>query len=126
MTEEGRGRNTRPIKALLREYSESMAKGVVWGHLLTDDFLLTGTVARESRGREAYAGNNFFKMVKGLRVKELLTEGDTGFALVSYDLISPKGRQFTSEVAELWKAKEGSLDSDAIYFDTAAFSDALA
>ena len=102
-----------------------MSKGTDWGALLTDGFLLTGTVTNETKGKGAYMGNNFFKMVRGLRVKELITEDISGFALVSYDLVSPKGRPFTSEVAEFWKAEGGKLGSVAIYFDTSAFAKSL-
>ena len=48
-----------------------------------------------------------------------------GFALVSYDLVSPKGHSFTAEVAEFWKANKQELTSLSIYFDTAAFSAAM-
>jgi len=113
------------IKALLTKYYNGVAKGAGWSDLLTDDFLLTGTVTKESRGRDLYVNNNFFKMVRGLRVREMIAEGDSGFALVGYDLISPSGEPFSSDVAELWKAKDGKLDSVSIYFDTAAFSKSL-
>jgi ketosteroid isomerase-like protein len=114
------------IRELLKRYYDGVSKGGEWSHLLSENFLLTGTVPKESRGRDLYVNNSFFKMVKGLRVKELITEGDSGFAIISYDLVSPKGKPFSSEVAEFWKAKEGKLDSVAIYFDTAAFSSFLA
>jgi ketosteroid isomerase-like protein len=65
-------------------------------------------------------------LVKGLKVKEIVVEGETAFALVHYDLASPKGTPFSSDVAEFWKLKNGKLDSIAIYFDTAAFSNSMA
>ncbi|MDG6925941.1 MAG: hypothetical protein JRN09_05260 [Nitrososphaerota archaeon] len=114
------------IKVLLQKYYEAVAKGGGWGQLLSEDFLLSGTIARGSVGRDAYVSNNFFKMVRGLEVKELIAEGKSGFAIVSYEVVSPKGKRFTSEVAEFWKAKDGKLASVAIYFDTAAFEKALA
>jgi ketosteroid isomerase-like protein len=117
---------TRPtIKELLEEYYRGLEKKGGWGHLLSEDFLLSGTIAQKTIGRDAYMNNGFFNMVKRLKVKELVEDGDTAFALVSYDLVSPKGRSFSSEVAELWKAKGGELVSVAIYFDTAAFSRAM-
>ena len=118
--------NSSEIRDLLQKYYDGVAKGSGWGHLLSENFLLTGTVAKESRGRDAYVNNNFFKMVKGLEVKELMTEGERGFAVARYDLVSPKGNAFTSEVAEFWKMKDGKLGSVAIYFDTAAFERSLA
>ncbi len=120
-------RQNRPTtKELLEEYYRGVEKKGGWGHLLSEDFLLSGTIAQETRGRDAYVNNSFFKLIRGLKVKELIEDGDTGFALVSYDLVSPKGKSFTSDVAELWKAKDGELVSVAIYFDTAGFSRAMA
>jgi ketosteroid isomerase-like protein len=120
-------RQTRPtIKELLEEYYRGLEKKGGWGHLLSEDFLLSGTVPQEIRGRDAYMNLSFFKLVNGLKVKELIEDGETAFVLVSYDLVSPKGRSFSSEVAELWKAKGGELVSVAIYFDTTGFSRAMA
>jgi hypothetical protein len=113
-------------KRLLTSYYEGLAKKEDWGQLLTDEFLLTGTVAKESRGREEYVGNGFFKSVQALHVKQLITEGNRGFAVVGYELKSPKGTPFTCEVAEYWIAKKGKLDSVSIYFDTAAFAKSMA
>ena len=113
------------IKDLLKEYYGGLSKGSGWGELLSDDFLLTGTIARESRGREQYVNNPFFKMVRGVRVKDMVSEGDAGFALANYDLVSPKGKKMNSDVAEFWKKKGGRLESVAIYFDTAAFNSFL-
>lgn len=110
----------------MKSYYEGLAKKEDWGGLLTDEFLLTGTVAKESRGREEYMGNGFFKAVQGLHVKQLMTEGNRGFALVFYELKSPKGTPFTCEVAEYWTTENGKLDSVSIYFDTAAFSKSMA
>lgn len=119
-------RESRQTKELLEEYYRRLSRSGEWGHLLSEDFLLSGAVAQETRGREAYKSNGFFRMVKGLTVKELLVSGGSAFALVGYDLVSPHGRSFSSDVAELWKAKGGRLVSVAIYFDTAAFGKSMA
>lgn len=113
------------MKDLLTKYYGGL-KGPGWGELLSDDFLLTGTIAKESRGRQPYVDNPFFKMVRAVRVKEMIVEGEAGFALANYDLVSPKGKVMNCDVAEFWKMKNGSLDSVAIYFDTASFNDFLA
>jgi hypothetical protein len=113
-------------RALLDSYYAALSTGRDWGRPLSDGFLLSGTVAKETRGRDLYVGNGFFKMVKGLKVKELMVEGDTGFAIVGYDLVSPRGRPFKCDVAEFWRAKDGMLVSVSIYFDTAAFGVSVA
>lgn len=93
--------------------------------MLSDQILLTGTIAKESKGKDAFVNNNFFKMVRDLKVKQTIVENENACVLVSYDLLSPKGKSFTSDVAEIWKVKEGKLDSLAIYFDTAAFQKSM-
>jgi ketosteroid isomerase-like protein len=114
------------VEGLLGEYYSGLSKKGGWGDLLSDDFLLGGTVPRETRGRDAYVNNNFFKLVRGLKVKELVASGEKAFVLVNYDLVSPSGKSFSSEVVEFWRAKDGKLVSVAIYFDTAAFSKFMA
>jgi ketosteroid isomerase-like protein len=112
-------------RVLLNKYYEAVARKGNWQSLLSENFLLTGSVAKETRGRDAYVNLGFWKLVKSLRVKEMIVEGDNAFALISYDLVSPKGSPFSSDVAEFWKVKDGSLDSIAIYFDTAAFNKSM-
>ena len=88
---------------------------------LSENFLLTGTVANEARGRDAYADSMFFRLVKSLKVKTLIIEGGRACAVVNYVLVSPKGDSLSCDVAEIWEIKNGKLDSMAMYFDTAAY-----
>jgi ketosteroid isomerase-like protein len=108
-------------KLIERYYLDLLAKKE-WVELLADDFLLTGTVAKESIGRDQYIANGFFKLVRGHKVKEVVVEGERGFALVNYDLVSPTGKTMSCDVAEFWKAGHGRLLSVSIYFDTTAFN----
>ncbi len=55
----------------------------------------------------------------------MIVEGENACGLVSYDLLSPKGVSFSSQVVEIWKTKDGKLDSLTIYFDTVAFQKAM-
>jgi ketosteroid isomerase-like protein len=112
-------------RELVDKYHEGISTKSDWGYLLSDDFLLTGTIVTESRGRDAYANNNFFKLVKSLKVEKLLIEGENAAAIVNYDLVSPKGKSFSSTVAEFWNVKNGKLDSVAIYFDTTDFQKSM-
>jgi len=117
---------TEETRQLLTRYYDTLLRRKEWNELLSHDFLLTGTVARESRGRDSYMGNSFFSLVRGAKVKEMLVVGESAFALVNYDLLSPKGKTMASDIAEFWKAKDGRLNSIAIFFDTAAFRAFLA
>jgi len=112
-------------KDLLKKYYEGLSSKGDWHSMLSEEILLTGTVAKESKGKEAFVNNNFFRMVKGLKVKQMIVENGNACYIVSYNLISPKGISFSSDVAEIWKVKDGKLDSLAIYFDTAAFQESM-
>lgn len=118
--------NSKTTKELLNKYYENLSRKGEWGSLLSLNFLLTGNVAKETRGREAFVNNPFFKLVKSLKVKAMIIEGESACAIVNYDLVSPKGKSLSSDVAEIWKVKSGKLDSIAIYFDTAAFQKFMA
>lgn len=113
-------------KELLKNYYEGLSRKSGWEQLLSENFLFTGTVAKETRSRDVYVNNGFFKLVQGLKVKEMVVEGESAIALVNYDLVSPKGKTLSCDVAEFWKVKNGELDSVAIYFDTTAFSNFMA
>ena len=117
---------TEETRELLKRYYETLLSRNEWNELLSDNFLLRGTVAKESRGRDSYLANSFFSLVRGARVKEMLVVGESAFALVNYDLLSPKGKTMTCDIAEFWEARSGRLDSIAIFFDTAAFRAFLA
>jgi ketosteroid isomerase-like protein len=112
-------------KEILNKYYYGLSKRGDWHSMLSEEILLTGTIAKESKGKELFVNNNFFKMVRGLKVKEIIVENENACAVVTYNLVSPKGNSFESDVAEIWKIKDGKLDSLAIYFDTAAFQNAL-
>ena len=111
---------------ILKKYYDGLSTKGDWHSMLSQEILLTGTIAKETKGKELFVNNNFFKMVKALNVKQMIIENENACALVSYDLASPKGNNFSSDVAEIWKVKDGKLVSLAIFFDTAAFQKALA
>ncbi len=108
-------------KDLLNKYYERLSGKGDPAPLLSENFLLTGTVAKETKGRDAYLGNMFFKLVKSLKIKSMIIDGERACVVVNYDLVSPKGDTLSCDVAEIWEVKEGKLDSLAIYFDTIAF-----
>lgn len=117
---------TEITRELLTKYYDGLATKEGWKNLMTDDFLLTGTVVKETRGVDLYKGNGFFRLVRAHRVKELVVEGESASALINYDLASPSGRTMSCDVAELWKTRGGKLASVAVYFDTVAFNSFLA
>lgn len=108
-------------RGLLEAYYDGLSRKADWDSVLSDDILLTGTIARESKGKEQFVNNNFFKMIQSLTVKRMIVENGNACAIVSYELLSPKGNVFSSDIAEVWRASDGKLDWLAIYFDMAQF-----
>ena len=117
--------DTKTTKELLGKYYDSLQEKGDFGSLLSDGFLLTGTVVKETRGREIYVNNNFFRGVLGLKVKSMIIEGGSACAIVNYEVVSPKGNKFNADIAEIWMVKNSKLDSVAIYFDTAYFQKSM-
>ena len=108
-------------KKLLSEYYKCLSgKGPV-GALLSEDIVLSGTVAKENRGKEAFLNNLFFQFIKSLEVKTMIIENDCACAVVRYELVSSKGGGLSCDVAEIWGLRNGKLCSLAMYFDTAAY-----
>ena len=92
--------STSTVKELLNKYYDGLASKGDWHSMLSDEILLTGTIVKESRGKKPFVNNNFFKMVRGLKVKEMIVENEKACALVSYDLTSPKGKSFSSVITK--------------------------
>jgi ketosteroid isomerase-like protein len=108
-------------RELLDLYYATLSQKGQCGSLLSENFLLGGTVAKETHGRDAYEESLFFKYVKSLKVKTMIIDGKRACAVVKYNLESPKGDRLSCDVAEVWEMKDGKLDSLAMYFDTVAF-----
>ena len=57
----------------------------------------------------ANATQRFFSMVRSVAVKDLLLDGKKACALTRYDLQSPKGNAFHSDVAEILTVENGRI-----------------
>jgi hypothetical protein len=55
-------------------------------------------------------------------VKEIIIQGDNACVIGNYDFKFPNGQEINGNVAELWAAKGGKLQSLTIYFDTLSFA----
>jgi hypothetical protein len=56
-----------------------------------------------------------------MRVKEMIIEGENACVIGNYDFKFPNGVNINGNVAEIWKAKNGKLDSLTIFFDSYTF-----
>ena len=74
-------------------------------------------------GKTAYIEviNRFSKLFKSMRVKEMIIDGENACVIGNYDYEFPGGKNINGDVAEIWKEKNGKLDSLTIFFDTLSF-----
>lgn len=119
--------NSKPIRQLLEIYYKGFAQKKEWESVISDDFkhIISGDMTRTTPaiGKAAYieAMQKFFRAFQTMRVKEMIVEGDNAFVIGNYDFIFPNGVSMNGDVAEIWKAKDGKLDSLRIFFDTLTF-----
>lgn len=111
------------IQNLVNAYYDGIALKQGWEEPLADTIRFVSPGGRVTEGKAAYvaANNGFLRAVETARRKEMLTDGDTACAWMSYGIVSPKGKRTTLDAVEIWTASGGKLDSLTIYFDTAAF-----
>ncbi len=114
-------------KELLDTYYKGFAQKGNWDSVLSEDFKFTGgdmTKTTPVTGRAAYVEviKRFSRLFTHMRVKQMIIEGDTACVTGNYDYVFPNGKSINGDVAEIWKVKDGKLDSLTIFFDTLTFS----
>ncbi len=106
----------------MRSYYDSLQQKRGWDSFLSEDMVFINN-GKKIVGKSNYleSTRRFFSTVQDLEVQELLVEGENASAVVRYDIKSPTGKLFKSDVAEFFRVKEGKFDFFAIYFDTAPY-----
>jgi ketosteroid isomerase-like protein len=112
----------------IKGYYDGIKQKSGWQAFVSDDIAFDGTGVKATKGKAAFVeGNNqFLRAVTTSQVKEMIVEGEKAYAIVHYELRSPKGNSASSDVAEILVVKNGKIVSASIYFDTAAFNTFMA
>ncbi len=118
--------NSTSTKQLLETYYKGFAQKEGWESVISDDFKYIGgdmTKRAPAVGKAAYIEviKRFSRVFETMRVKEMIVEGENACVIGNYDFKFPNGVSMNGDVAELWKAKNGKLDSLTIFFDTLTF-----
>jgi ketosteroid isomerase-like protein len=118
--------NSTSIKDLLDAYYKGFARKEGWESFISDDFKYTGgdmTKREPVVGKQAYIEviKRFSRVFQSMKVTEMIIEGDRACVIGNYDFAFPGGVNINGDVAELWKVKNGKLDSLTIFFDTLTF-----
>jgi len=115
------------MKELLEMYYKGFAEKANWESVIADDFQYVGgdmTKTEPLIGKQAYIEviKRFSQAFTAMRVKEMIIQGNIACVIGNYDLRFPNGQELNGNVAELWTAKNGKLQSLTIYFDTLTFA----
>lgn len=117
---------SKSTKELLEAYYNGFAQKEGWEPYISDDFKFIGgdmTKTAPIIGKGAYVEvmKRFFRVFQTMRVKEMIIEGENACVIGNYDYTFPNGVSINGDVAEIWKVKNGKLDSLTIFFDTLTF-----
>jgi ketosteroid isomerase-like protein len=114
-------------KEVVTEYYNGISRKSGWHDIIADDMNFIGG-GQFLIGKQAYIDTTekFLKLVKGVKIKTLIIEGQKVAAIIDYTLHSPQGNITSCEVAEILSVKDDKINSSDIFFDTAAFRDFLA
>lgn len=88
------------MKELLETYYNGFAWKSGWSSVLSDDFTFVGG---------------------DITMTTRIVAGDRACLLANYHYVFPKSEEINGDVAELWNARNGTLDSLTIFFDTHTF-----
>jgi ketosteroid isomerase-like protein len=115
------------IQQLLETYYKGFAEKANWDSVIADDFQFIGgdmTKPEPIIGKQAYIEviKRFSQVFTAMRVKEMIVQDKRACVIVNYDYTFPSGQKMNGNVAELWTAKKGMLQSLTIYFDTLTFA----
>ncbi|MEO8233619.1 MAG: nuclear transport factor 2 family protein [Ignavibacteriota bacterium] len=115
------------MKEILEFYYKGFAEKANWDSVIADNFQYTGgdiTKTTPLIGKQAYVEviKRFSQVFTTMRVTEMIIQGDKACVIGNYDFKFPNGQKINGNVAELWTAKDGKLQSLTIYFDTLTFA----
>lgn len=115
------------MKELLDIYYKEFAKKSNWESVIAKDFQYVGGDLKKIGplvGKQAYIEviKRFSKVFTAMRVKEMIIQGDSACVIENYNFKFPSGQDINGNVAELWTATRGKLQSLTIYFDTLTFT----
>ncbi|MEP7278513.1 MAG: nuclear transport factor 2 family protein [Bacteroidota bacterium] len=119
--------NQTTTRQLLEIYYKGLSEKANWESVIADDFEYVGGDMIKTQpliGKQAYIEiiKRFSQAFTTMRVKIMIVQDDNACVIGNYDLTFPNGQKINGNVAEIWTAKNGKLQSLAIYFDTLTFA----
>ena len=110
----------------IQKYVASVKAKHGWESSLADDmrFTILSSPPESVTERSAYHErlSRFYSMMQGLEIRKIIVDGEDACVLARYELQTPGGERFESHVAEVFKVRDGKIETFDIYFDSAPFS----
>ncbi len=112
---------------LIETYYKGFSQKSNWDSVLSENFKFIGgdmTKTNPIVGKTAYIEviKRFSQLYTSMRIKQMIVEHNSACVIGNYDYVFPNGKSINGDVAEIWKVKDGKLDSLTIFFDTLTFS----
>jgi len=95
-----------------------------WKELWSDDAVFSdASQTLLAKGKEAVIQSftPFMKGVVGLKVSEIIVEGEKACFIISYTYVNSKKENLNQDVAEVWEVRDGKLAKLTIYFDLTVY-----
>ncbi|HEX4783220.1 MAG TPA: nuclear transport factor 2 family protein [Candidatus Sulfotelmatobacter sp.] len=112
-------------KTVIEGYFAGLKQKKGWNSFLAEDMVFTSFTSpvKQVTGKGAYleSTKRFYGGILSFEVKNLLIDGDKACALTRYQLQRPGSPVFESNVAEIFRVRDGKILSFDIYFDSAPF-----
>lgn len=112
-------------KATIEGYFSSLRQKTGWSLFLDDNMVFTSYTSpvKQVKGKDEYlqSTKRFYGGIVTFEVRDLLVDGDRACALTRYQLQRPEFPSFESNVAEIFRVRDGKIVSFDIYFDSAPF-----
>jgi ketosteroid isomerase-like protein len=117
--------NRMTTKAVIEGYFTTLKQKKGWDSFLAEDMVFTSFTSpvKQVTGKEAYleSTKRFYGGIVTFEVINLLIDGDKACALTRYQLQRPGSPVFESNVAEVFRIRDGKIVCFDIYFDSAPF-----
>lgn len=115
------------MKELLDTYYKGFAARAGWENVIADNFQYIGGDMNNTEplvGKQAYIEviKRFSQVFTAMRVKQMIVDGNKACVIGNYDFRFPNGSNINGDVAEIWTARDGKLQSLRIFFDTLSFA----
>ena len=109
----------------VKGYFEALRQKKDWASFFSDDVVFTSYTSpiRRISGKDTFVQGTkrFYSTFESLELKDLIVDGERACAITHYRLNQPGTPAFESDVAEIFRVRNGKIVAFDIYFDSAPY-----